>query len=372
MRYRTYGKGGPEVSALGFGAMRLPPRSQRNPWGRPNFSKSTPVILRALDAGVNFFDSHHNYHRGFSEEALGRALAAWKGPRPIIQTKSPFYRDEPMRFFQKLVEEALAKLRVDCIDYLLFHSMRMEAFQQRGRAFFKLTDWAMKRGYVRHRGFSSHDTPEHVKALIDTGEFSAMLLSYNWLNPTMARTIAYGARKGMGVSVMNPIGGGNLAASVPPVLRLLPGATTAPEIGLRYVLATPGVCVAVSGMNTFEQVDENVATASRSSYLTPRQRQTMQARLKTIEKARLAVCTACGYCMPCPHGVNIPANFTLLSHLRLLGLRDFAATGFRRLRKHRDGDRSALACQQCGQCLPKCPNDIPIIDQLAETARLLA
>jgi len=371
MQYRKYGKGGPEVSALGFGVMRLPAR-RKGEWGSVNFTQSLAVMRRAMQAGVNFFDSHHGYHEGLSEVAIGRALKGWKGQRIYVQTKTPFYNVKPLGHFKKLIEEALEKMGVNCIDYLLFHSLRMETFKKRGRQFFKLTDWAMKRGYIRHRGFSSHDTPENVRALIDTGEFSAMVVSYNWLNPTMAETIAHGARKGMGVAVMNPVGGGSLAANTPEVLRLLSGARSAAEIAFRYVLSTPGVSMALSGMNTVEQVDENVAIADRKTAMTALQRKRMLKRLESIHKRGMLICTACGYCMPCPHGVDIPGNFMLLNRARLLGLRDFAKQGFRALVHHRDGDKSALACKKCGKCLPKCPNNVPIIEQLAETADMLA
>jgi len=370
MQYRKYGKDGPEVSVLGFGAMRLPARREGD-WGSVNFTKSTAVIRRALEAGVNFFDTHHNYHHGLSEEAIGRALKGWKGQRVYVQTKTPFYRPEPMKFFQGQIEQALEKLGVECIDYLLFHSMRMDQFKRRGRGFFRLTDWAMKRGYVRHRGFSSHETPENVRAFVDTGEFSAMVVSYNWLNPEMAKTIAYAARKGMGVAVMNPVGGGHLAVDRPEILRLLRGAKTAAELALRFVLSTPGVTLALSGMNTLEQVTENAATADRKTYMTAKQRQEMRRRLKKIRSKAAEYCTGCGYCMPCPNGVDIPANFLLLSQAKLFGLTEMGKHRFQQLRRHRHGDKSALACVRCGECLPKCPNDIPIIDQLAETAELL-
>ena len=370
MQYPKYGKDGPEVSALGFGVMRLPPRRKGN-WGSVNFTRSVQIMRRAMDAGVNIFDSHHFYHGGLSEVAIGRALKGWKGRRIIVQTKSPFYQVKPLAYFKKLIEEALEKTGVNCIDYLLFHSMDMKMFTSRGRQFFKLTDWAMKRGYIRHRGFSSHDTPENVKAFIDTGEFSVMLLSYNWLNPVMAETIAYGADKGLGVSVMNPLAGGSLSADTPQVRRLLPRAGSAAEIALRYVLATPGVHAAMSGMNALEQVDENVAVAGRKTYVTPRQRQTMASRLAEFQRKAMLICTACGYCMPCPHGVDIPANFTLFNRAELLGLTDFGKRQFKALHTHAKGDKSALACRQCGLCLPKCPSHIPIMDQLTETAHLL-
>ena len=371
MQYRKYGRNGPDVSALGFGAMRLPARREGD-WGSVNFTGAKAVIRRALEQGVNFIDTHHGYHHGLSEVAIGRALKGWKGGPVYIQTKTPFYRAEPMSHFKGLIEEALEKLGVECIDYLLFHSMQMKMFKNRGKGFIRLTDWAIKRGYLRHRGFSSHDTPANIRSFIDTGEFSAMVVSYNWLNQDVAKVIAHAARKGMGVSVMNPIGGGHLAADTPAILRLLPGAKTAAEVALRFVMATPGVSVTLSGMSTVEQVDENAATASRKTPMTPRQRQMLKQRLGKIRGKAELICTACGYCMPCPSGVDIPGNLTQLSRARLFGLTEYAKLSFERMRKHRDGDRSALACRKCGKCLPKCPNDVAIIDLLAETADLLS
>ena len=371
MQYRKYGKDGPEVSRLGFGAMRLPAK-KRGDWGSVNFTRSVEVIRAALAAGVNFIDTHHDYHNGNSEVAIGRALKGWKGPRVYVQTKTPFYIVKPLKHYQARIETALEKLGVECIDYLFFHSMTMDMFTKRGKGFFKLTDWAMKKGYVRRRGFSTHDTPEHVKAFIDTGEFSAMLASYNWHDQTMADTLAYAAQAGMGVSVMNPVGGGHLAADSPKVRGLIRGAKTAPEVALRFVLATPGVTLALSGMNTLEQVAENARIAGRKTTMTARQRRVMAQRLAEMQRATAVICTACGYCMPCPSGVDIPANFVALSRAKLFGLTRYARFHFRRLRRHRKGDRSALACTQCGECLPKCPANIPIIEQLAETANLLA
>ena len=372
VQYRKYGADGPEVSTLTFGAMRLPPRRQGERWGKVSLAKAAALIRRAMDAGVNLIDSHHFYHGGDSERAIGRALKGWKGQRVYVQTKTPFYQPQKLGYFQRLIEEALEKTGLNCIDYLLHHSMGMDTFKKKGRQYFKLTDWAMKRGYVQRRGFSSHDTPEHVKAFVDTGEFSAMVVSYNWLNPAIADTIAYAAGKGMGVAVMNPVGGGSLAADTREILRLVRGAKTGAEVALRYVLATPGVTTAMSGMSTPEQVDENVAVAGRGTHLTDKQRKQFRRRLDSIRRRGVLICAACGYCMPCSHGVDIPGNFTLLNRAKLLGLRAFAAGRFANMRRNKDGDKSALACKRCGQCLSKCPNDVPIIEQLAEAAELLA
>jgi predicted aldo/keto reductase-like oxidoreductase len=371
MQYRQYGKDGPQVSALGFGAMRLPSR-KKGDWRTVHFGKSVQVMRRAMEAGVNLLDSHHGYHEGLSEVAVGRALKGWKGRRIYVQTKTPFYNEEPMDYFKKLLDQALEKTGVNPIDYLLFHSMCMQSFKKRGRQFFKFTDWAIKRGLIRRRGFSAHDEPEKVKAFIDTGEFAVMLLSYNWMNPQLADVIAYGADKGMGVAIMNPVGGGSLAVSTPQILDLLPGAKSSPEVALRFVLSTPGVTLALSGMNTLDQVDENVAVASRPTPMTAGERRTMLARMERIKKKTMEICTSCGYCMPCPHGVDIPQNFLLFNRAHFFGLTDWGRARFNALRKHKHGDKSALACRGCAQCLKKCPNKVQIIRQLKETAELLS
>ena len=358
------------VSALGFGVMRLPAR-KKGDWNSVNFAAATRVLRAAFESGVNFVDSHHGYHGGLSEVAIGRALKGWKGQRIIIQTKAPFYDDKPQYHFKKLLVEALEKTGVNTIDYLFFHSLRMKDFKKRGKKFFRFTDWAIKKGYIRRRGFSSHDTPENIRTFIDTGEFSNMLVSFNWHVRTVEDTIAYAADRGMGVAVMNPIGGGSLAARAPQILRLLPGAKTSAEVGLRYVLSTPGVTLALSGMNALDQVTENTTTASQKTPMTTRQRRAMQARLKRLDKKARLICTGCGYCMPCPHGVDIPQNFLRFNQARLFGLVEASRAAFKHLRQNRDGDKSAFACKKCGQCLPKCPNNVPIIKQLAETAKLL-
>lgn len=371
MQYRQYGKDGPAVSVLGFGAMRLPLRDSAND-ASVDFPRAMAVMRRALKAGVNLFDTHHDYHSGMSEKAIGRALKGWKGPRVCIQTKTPFYDEKPLDHFKRRIEEALQRTGVDCLDYLLFHSMRMDAFRKRGRQFFQLTDWAMKRGLIRAPGFSSHDTAEHVKQFVDTGEFSVMVVSFNWLNPAMADAISYACSRGMGVSVMNPIGGGNLAVGTPVLRRFLPGARSPCDMALRFVLGTPGVTCALSGMNNLRHVAENARTADLARPMTPVERNAMLRRIVKVNARARRFCTGCGYCMPCPAGVNIPANFRLMNLARFFGLVAFARSRFKRLRNRREGDRSALACKACGKCLPKCPNRIPISRQMGQTSAFLA
>lgn len=229
----------------------------------------------------------------------------------------------------------------------------------------------MKRGLIRRRGASFHDTPQNFRRIIDTGEFSAFLVSYNWMNPSLRDTIAYAADKGIGITIMNPVGGGTLAAATPEIMELLPGAKSAPEIALRYVLATPGVTAAFSGMNTLNQVAENTRVASLKVPLTPSQARRMRTRLSAVSAESRRICTQCGYCMPCKHGVDIPRNFEWYARARLFGQLDLAKQRYAGMKKQNESDRSAAACKQCGACQKRCPIKVPIIRQLHEVARLL-
>ncbi len=370
MKYRQYGSDGPLVSRLGFGVMRLPGK-KKDDWGSVHYARSVEVMRAAMNAGVNLFDTHHGYHHGKSEIAIGKALKGWKGQKIYIQTKTPWYRDEPIEYFERLLDESLEKMGVDCIDYLFHHSIDLATWKKKGRAFVKFTDKAMKRGLIRRRGASVHDAPQSVKKIIDTGEFSALLFSYNWMNPKLREMIEYAASKGIGVSIMNPVGGGSLAAPTKEIMALLPGAKTPAELSLRYVLATPGVVSALSGMNTVAQVEENAAVANRKVPLTPAEERRFLSRLENIRSEASKFCTQCGYCMPCKHGVQIPQTFEWYNRAKFFGQVEFARKRYESMAKAKEGDKSAAACKACGECLKRCPIKVPIIQRLHEAAKLL-
>jgi len=168
---------------------------------------------------------------------------------------------------------------------------------------------------------------------------------------------------------MGPVGGGRLGAPSPEIQALLPGKSKrTPEIALRFVLSNPNVTCALSGMETIEMVEQNVATASREEPLSDEERQAVLAQLEEKRKLADLYCTGCGYCMPCPHGVDIPGNFAAMNAYRVYGLKEHAASRYRKLATK---EASAASCQECGECEPKCPQKIAIIDQLEETDKAL-
>jgi len=235
---------------------------------------------------------------------------------------------------------------------------------------------AQDEGLVHHCCFSSHDQPENIIRLIDTGAFHGMLVQYNLLDRANEEAIAHAHQAGMGVAIMGPVGGGRLVPDTEELRKLLPAdAQRTPEAALRFVLSNPHVSVALSGMSTMEQVEENCATASRDEPLSESERQRILQILEDYQRLAELYCTGCNYCMPCPNDIDIPGNFRLMNYHRLYGLTDFAREQYRRLGRKRVGDEEveawAEACKECGECEPKCPQDIPIIEQLKETAAAL-
>ncbi len=365
MQYTTYGKTGIKVSRLGFGAMRLPTVEDASGGEKVDFDRSTELIRKVLASGVNFIDTHHNYHSSQSEEAIGYAIEGLDRESLAIQTKNSTWKDlaEGETHRQRL-EAGLKRAKTDYFDMYLMHSLDWETFEKVGDAFMEEAHKAKDEGLVRHIGMSTHDKPENIKRLIDTGLFECMLCQYNLIDLTNEEAIAYAKARGLGVSVMGPVGGGRLATPSELTKHLPGGRASGAEAALRFVLSNPNVDVAVSGMSTIGQVIENVATASIETPLSDEEKANIREVIAEKRKLADLYCTGCGYCMPCPNGVNIRRVFEIMNWKRVYGIDEVAQKYYAGLvRRNHD----ASQCIECGQCEPKCPQKIEIIRQLKES-----
>lgn len=373
MKYVPYGNTGRTVSMLGFGAMRLPQRED----GTCDYEKSIPLLRQGLDAGITYIDSARGYINGTSEVAVGKAIKGYDREQLFIVTKIPTNKEEwsePDSWRAKL-EEQLGRFDMDYIDLLLFHGLQWEAFTNHvskpGRAL-DVARQAQAEGLIRHLGFSSHDTPENIVSLIETGEFEGALLQYNFLNTANLPAINAAEAAGMGVTIMGPIAGGRLGV---PNEVALPGEgmneLRIPELALRFVWGTPGVTVALSGMNESRQIEENVASADRAAEMTALEQQQVDALIERNQRLMDLYCTGCAYCLPCPNEVNIPENFKFMNWHKVWGLEEQAKAAYAKLAADEKNGNTADACVRCGQCEPKCPQNIPIMDQLEEVAATL-
>jgi predicted aldo/keto reductase-like oxidoreductase len=203
-------------------------------------------------------------------------------------------------------------------------------------------------------------------------DFDLVTCQYNLLDQSNKESMAYAHEKGLGVVVMGPVGGGRLGFPSERLQGVLPGKTSSsPELALRFVLSNPNVTVALSGMNTPEMVEENAAAATTAGPLSEDEMQRVLEMIEENKELADLYCTGCGYCMPCPNGVNIPENFRLMNLHRVWKLTDGARERYTWFDDNSEKNRSAAACVECGDCEPKCPQKIPIIEQLKETHAVL-
>jgi len=362
MQYAILGKTGLKVSRLGFGAMRLPMKG-----GRVDRDKAIPMIHRAFKAGVNYIDTAVGYCNQDSQRALGEALKGWR-EKVIVSTKNHYYNKADDRPWWKHLEDSLERLGVETIDIYNFHGLRWQTFVDHVQGPDGQLAWMHKardQGLIRHICFSFHDTADNLVKLAKTGEFEAVTLQYNLLDRSNEKALGPVKKAGLGIAVMGPVGGGRLGSPSEAIRKLLPEAKSVPEIALRFVLANPHVAIALSGMSTMQQVEENIRVANRTTPLTTREKLRVLHTLRRYKKLADLYCTGCNYCIPCPQGVEIPRNFAALNAARVYGLPDYAKQQYRRIRG------KAARCIACGKCLEKCPQNLDVIAQLREVVRTL-
>ena len=382
MQYRPYGQTGRDVSMLGYGAMRLPTLED----GTCDYEQSVPLLRRGVDLGINYIDTARGYLNGTSEVAVGKAIKGCDREKLFIVTKIPSndIKNSVGREWRRQLDEQLRRFDMAYIDLILFHGLRWDAFGEhvsRPGYALEAARRAQAEGLVRHVGFSSHDTAQNIVKLVKTGEFAGMLVQYNFLDDHNEPAIAAAAEAGMGVTIMGPVAGGRLGV---PGSVALPGegleALRLPDLALRYVWDTPGVTVALSGMNALEQIEENIASAEHTARMSDAEREQIRMILEKNRRLTELYCTACGYCMPCPNDVNIPENFRLMNWHRVWGLTAEARDAYSKLSEEgfhaawspqKITGLSAEHCIQCGVCEPKCPQNIPIRKQMKDVAEAL-
>ena len=370
MRYSDFGKTGIKMSALGFGAMRLPMRDEGDKQVVDD-ELAIPLLRRAIDLGVNYIDTAPYYLDKLSEGAVGRAI---KGNRNkvYISTKNPIENDSADDWMKRL-ESSLKQLDVNYIDFYHFWGIGLEKFkhwESLSDGPLQAAERAKAQGLIKHLSFSYHDKAENCRYILEGGRFESVLIQYNLLDRSNEENLAIAKRNGLGVVVMGPVGGGRLGAPSDVIQGLLKDKpTSTAEMAMRFVLANENVDVALSGMSIMAQLEENAAIAASAGKLTD----TEVAQVKTMmeENAALAklYCTACDYCLPCPQGIKIPHIFGIMNNHRVYGLTEHAKEAYGQVIRGEGWVKSADAtkCTGCGECETKCPQKLPIIEQLQET-----
>ncbi len=375
MQYTRFGKSEAMVSKLGFGCMRYPMLdAEKKEYDEEAVIK---MIRRAVELGVNYFDSAPYYCDGQSESLMGKALKPYRD-KVYISTKYPLGNTGDD--LEQWVEKQLKSLDTDHIDFYHFWSMYKQKWDENINIPNGPWERALKlreQGVIRNISFSCHDTPENMIEIIKQGEgnFASLLCQYNLLDRANEEAIAFAHEQDMGVVIMGPVGGGRLGAPSPAISSLLPGkVNSSPEIALRFVMSNPNVNIALSGMGNVQMVEENCATASNSEKLSESELAQISAALEENKRLMELYCTGCNYCMPCPAGVKIPHIFRLMNYARVYNLNEYAQNEYARIGKEEwdSKNKDASACVNCGLCETKCPQKLSIRQQLRESHERLA
>jgi predicted aldo/keto reductase-like oxidoreductase len=375
MQYSEFGKTGIKVSALGFGAMRLPMAGEGESKA-VDYEKAVPVMQRAFELGVNYIDTAPYYCEKTSEIAVGKALKGWRD-KVYLSTKNPIEDDSGDHFRERL-ERSLKNLDTDYIDFYHMWGISLEAFKTKIMAAngpMAAAQKAKEEGLIKHISFSFHDKAENFTEIAGSGYFESVLLQYNLLDRSNEANIQFAQEKGLGVVVMGPVGGGRLGAPSPVIASLMKGKSkSSAETALRFVLSNPGVNIALSGMGSLEMVEENAAIASLEGLLSDDEKAAVLHMMSENKRLSELYCTGCNYCQPCPQGIVIPRLFELMNYHKVYGITDYAKNEYEQILKGTAWNKSntVLDCVECGQCESKCPQKLAVISQLRETHEALS
>lgn len=368
MEYRKFGSLDFKVSALGFGAMRLPTIGGDE--SKIDEAMAIKMIRYAIDNGVNYVDTAYPYHRGNSEILVGKALKDGYREKTKLATKLPVWAINSKEDMDRIFFEQLKKLDTDHIDFYLLHALGKDRWEKMYNL--GVLDWVEKninKGYIRYIGFSFHDELDAFKKIVDAYDWTFCQIQYNYMDidsQAGQEGLKYAASKGLAVVIMEPLRGGRLANPPQKVIDVFNSARikrSPVAWALLWLWNQPEVSTVLSGMSTFEQVKENIEIASQSGIntFTSPELQLIQKARDTYLGIKAIDCSQCGYCMPCPNGVDIPRNFYLYNE----GVRynDFGGPRWQYLNDLKEEER-ASSCIKCGECEPKCPQSLPIRDLL--------
>ena len=362
---RRYRNTGLTVPLLGFGMMRMPRIDPAKP--DIDYAKAEKQIARAMEAGVNYFDTAYFYHGGLSERCAGDLLSKYPRDSYYLVSKMPVRALKKEADVERIWNEQLARCKTDYFDFYLVHNLNKDRWNDTIR--FHVYEFLKKKqaeGKIRKLGFSFHDEPEVLETIAKAHPWDFAQIQLNYLDWTLYRSkeqYEILTKLGIPVTIMEPLRGGALATLNPEASAILKQAR--PDVSVaswafRYAASLPNVMVVLSGMTLIEHLEDNIRTFTDFKPLTDEERQVIDKALAAYRKSGAVPCTACRYCTPCPVGVDIPRIFGLYNHYKTTG--NFQH--FRLVYDKMAADEKASACVGCGACLKKCPQKINIPAEL--------
>ena len=371
MIYRDFQ--GMKLSALGFGAMRLPVIDGDD--SRIDEAATLRMVDTAMQNGVNYYDTAWGYHGENSETVMGKALARYPRESFYTATKFPGYDASNWSRVKEIFPRQLEKLGMDYFDFYLFHNvceMNIDAYldDEKYGIYSYLTE-QKRQGRIRHLGFSCHGELDVLKRFLDAYgkdmEFCQLQLNYlDWTFQHGREKVELLRQWNIPVWVMEPLRGGRLAKLQPEheaVLKTLRPDEEIPAWAFRFLQSIPSVTMILSGMSNQEQLEKNLATFAEDKPLNDSEMKALMDISARMLSLGTVPCTACHYCVShCPQGLDIPYLLSLYNEHAYTGGGFIAPMALSAL----PADKRAQACLQCRSCEQVCPQQIKISEVLAD------
>ncbi len=371
MIYRDFQ--GMKLSALGFGAMRLPVIDGDD--GRIDEKAAMRMVDTAMKNGINYYDTAWGYHGENSETVMGKALARYPRDSFYVATKFPGYDPSNWGKVEEIFERQLEKLGVDHFDFYLFHNvceMNIDAYLDDEK--YGIYSYLIKQkqnGRIRHLGFSCHGAMDVLKRFLDAYgddmEFCQLQLNFlDWTFQNGKGKVELLNEKNIPVWVMEPLRGGKLAkldAEYEAQLKSLRPEEEIPAWAFRFLQSIPSVTMILSGMSNEEQLEKNLVTFAEEKKLSEEEMATLLGIAEKMLSVGTVPCTACHYCVShCPQGLDIPTLISLYNEHAYSGGGFIAPMALSALPE----DKLPQACLQCRSCEQVCPQQIKISEVLED------
>lgn len=363
---------GKEISLLGLGTMRLPVIDGKN--GQIDREKAEEMFDYAIQKDINYFDTAYMYHDFTSEDITGDILAQYKRDSFYLATKMPAWLSKGKDGIEKIFEEQRKKLKTDYFDFYLCHDLNSGNYPLYEK--YQVAEFLNRKkqeGYIKHLGFSVHDTPENMKRYLSAFDWEFAQIQLNavdWELQDAKTQYRLLSERGLPVIIMEPLRGGALATlssdAAEHIKTALPRQTPA-SLGLRYAAQLSNVMTVLSGMSSMEQLKENIDTMSHFALLSEKEAKEYGYAIEQYKKKKMIPCTGCRYCDGCPHGVDIASLFAANNRYRLGGSPWAYIRDYEQIKASATEDN----CTNCEKCLDKCPQGLEIPSLLAETGKMI-
>lgn len=363
MEKRKFEKLGIESSLLGFGCMRFPLDEN----GNIEEKEAEQMLDMAIANGVTYIDTAYPYHNGDSEPFVGKVLKKYDRHQYTLATKLPIWNVNSQQEAREIFESQLQRLDVDYVDFYLLHALDEKKWEKvLEYHIIELCEQLRQEGKVKYLGFSFHDEYPVFEKILKAHDWDFCQLQLNYMDMNIQagqKGVDLANQLGVPIVVMEPIKGGSLATLPQDVTQMFKdydANRTLASWALRYVGTLPGVKVILSGMSTLSQVEDNLKTFEDYQNLNDEEMNIVQKVADTLHARTRNGCTGCGYCMPCPFGVDIPANFRYWNNCFVYDDEKLFKGKYEKM----EDQAKASHCQQCGACERMCPQQLPIREDL--------